>query len=222
MINVTVNGTEQIKCNKGDNLYQVLTAAGYVFAGNCGMKGRCNRCLVWNQDTGSFVKSCQYIVDRDISIRLEEEQLTGITGHKMNLPTEQRKKPVTSAYGIAIDIGTTTIGMELVDLNEKAVKCSFSTLNSQIATGADVVARIQAADTKEGLKHLRSLLFSDIQKGVDHMLINTQDSSYTSPYKITSAPYDLVRFTLIRGVDDGITIVAFTPYAFAAYATPCA
>ena len=173
MINVTVNGTEQIKCNKGDNLYQVLTAAGHVFAGNCGMKGRCNRCLVWNQDTGSFVKSCQYIVDRDISIRLEEEQLTGITGHKMNLPTEQRKKSVTSAYGIAIDIGTTTIGMELVDLNEKAVKCSFSTLNSQIATGADVVARIQAADTKEGLEHLRSLLFSDIQKGVDHMLINT-------------------------------------------------
>lgn len=173
MINVTVNGTEQIKCNKGDNLYQVLTAAGHVFAGNCGMKGRCNRCLVWNQDTGSFVKSCQYIVDRDISIRLEKEQLTGITGHKMNLPTEQRKKPVISAYGIAIDIGTTTIGMELVDLNEKAVKCSFSTLNSQIATGADVVARIQAADTKEGLEHLRSLLFSDIQKGVDHMLINT-------------------------------------------------
>ena len=176
MINVTVNGTEQIKCNKGDNLYQVLTAAGYVFAGNCGMKGRCNRCLVWNQDTGSFVKSCQYIVDRDISIRLEEEQLTGITGHKMNLPTEQRKKPVTSAYGIAIDIGTTTIGMELVDLNEKAVKCSFSTLNSQIATGADVVARIQAADTKEGLEHLRLLLFSDIQKGVDHMLINTPEA----------------------------------------------
>ena len=176
MINVTVNGTEQIKCNKGDNLYQVLTAAGYIFAGNCGMKGRCNRCLVWNQDTGSFVKSCQYIVDRDISIRLEEEQLTGITGHKMNLPTEQRKKPVTFAYGIAIDIGTTTIGMELVDLNEKAVKCSFSTLNSQIATGADVVARIQAADTKEGLEHLRSLLFSDIQKGVDHMLINTPEA----------------------------------------------
>ena len=176
MINVTVNGTEQIKCNKGDNLYQVLTAAGYVFAGNCGMKGRCNRCLVWNQDTGSFVKSCQYIVDRDISIRLEKEQLTGITGHKMNLPTEQRKMPVTSAYGIAIDIGTTTIGMELVDLNEKAVKCSFSTLNSQIATGADVVARIQAADTKEGLEHLRSLLFSDIQKGVDHMLINTPEA----------------------------------------------
>ena len=176
MINVTVNGTEQIKCNKGDNLYQVLTAAGYIFAGNCGMKGRCNRCLVWNQDTGSFVKSCQYIVDRDISIRLEEEQLTGITGHKMNLPTEQRKKPVASAYGIAIDIGTTTIGMELVDLNEKAVKCSFSTLNSQIATGADVVARIQAADTKEGLEHLRLLLFSDIQKGVDRMLINTPEA----------------------------------------------
>ena len=85
MINVTVNGTEQIKCNKGDNLYQVLTAAGHVFAGNCGMKGRCNRCLVWNQDTGSFVKSCQYIVDRDISIRLEEEQLTGITGHKCGI-----------------------------------------------------------------------------------------------------------------------------------------
>ena len=52
MINVTVNGTEQIKCNKGDNLYQVLTAAGYVFAGNCGMKGRCNRCLDASDSTG--------------------------------------------------------------------------------------------------------------------------------------------------------------------------
>lgn len=206
MVIVTVNGTEQIKCNKGDNLYQVLTAAGHVFAGNCGMKGRCNRCLIWNQDTGSFVKSCQYIVDKDISIRLEEEQLTGITGHKMNPPIEQiiasyktenetgrteqteRNEKVskadgevsdrkrTPAYGIAIDIGTTTIGMELVDLNEKKVKSSFSTFNSQIAVGADVVARIQAAGTKEGLEQLRSLLFTDIQKGVDHMLINTPEA----------------------------------------------
>ena len=84
----------------------------------------------------------------------------------MNLPTEQRKKSVTSAYGIAIDIGTTTIGMELVDLNEKAVKCSFSTLNSQIATGADVVARIQAADTKEGLKASAVTFVFGYSKGV--------------------------------------------------------
>ena len=39
MINVTVNGTEQIKCNKGDNLYQVLTAAGHVFAGKDAVTG---------------------------------------------------------------------------------------------------------------------------------------------------------------------------------------
>ena len=56
MINVTVNGTEQIKCNKGDNLYQVLTAAGHVFAGNCGMKGRCNRCLGMESGSWQFCK----------------------------------------------------------------------------------------------------------------------------------------------------------------------
>ncbi len=46
--------------------------------------------------------------------------------------------------GIAVDIGTTTIAMELVALNSKKVLARDSRINHQRAFGADVISRIQA------------------------------------------------------------------------------
>ena len=215
MLNVTVNGTRQIKCSKGDNLYQVLASAGYIFTGNCGMKGRCERCRVFLKDTGSFVKSCQYIVDKDISVTLEQDRMKGITDYKDSLPpitslknngnadadkntdenadvnvgvkTDANTKAKANInadekvntdvkYGVAVDIGTTTIGMELVNLSNHRIESTFSKLNSQIAFGADVISRIQMAGDLEGMKQLRKLLFQDIEAGVDKMTADVPDA----------------------------------------------
>lgn len=199
MLNVTVNGTRQIKCSKGDNLYQVLASAGYIFTGNCGMKGRCERCRVFLKDTGSFVKSCQYIVDKDISVTLEQDRMKGITDYKDSLPpaasfsgdvdsnadantkakaniNADEKVNTGVKYGVAVDIGTTTIGMELVNLSNHRIESTFSKLNSQIAFGADVISRIQMAGDLEGMKQLRKLLFQDVEAGVEKMTADVPDA----------------------------------------------
>ncbi len=53
-------------------------------------------------------------------------------------------KPTFSNYGIAIDIGTTTIAARLYDINGKILS-ETSLLNPQSKWGADVISRIEAA-----------------------------------------------------------------------------
>lgn len=58
----------------------------------------------------------------------------------------------TSAlFGLAFDIGTTTVVGMLVDINAYKVVATFSETNPQAAFGADVISRINAAKTDTGL-----------------------------------------------------------------------
>jgi uncharacterized 2Fe-2S/4Fe-4S cluster protein (DUF4445 family) len=61
-------------------------------------------------------------------------------------------------YGLALDIGTTTVTAFLVDLNTGEVKNSAAEYNGQIARGEDVISRIIYASKGEGLEHLGLLV----------------------------------------------------------------
>ncbi|MDD5005906.1 MAG: ASKHA domain-containing protein [Candidatus Omnitrophica bacterium] len=54
-------------------------------------------------------------------------------------------------YGIAFDIGTTTLSGQLVDLNNKKVLGTRITYNRQATFGADVISRIIYAQKEDGL-----------------------------------------------------------------------
>ncbi len=58
------------------------------------------------------------------------------------------------AYGWAVDIGTTSLAVALVDLAEGTVVDLATSTNPQISWGADVIARILACDKKGALKSL--------------------------------------------------------------------
>lgn len=59
-------------------------------------------------------------------------------------------------YGLAVDIGTTTVVVYLLDLNKGTVVASGAVTNPQNAFGADVIARItHAASGPEGLHQLQ-------------------------------------------------------------------
>lgn len=60
-------------------------------------------------------------------------------------------------YGVAVDIGTTTLVVALVDLGEFDVVTTVSSLNPQARYGADVLSRITHA-TKNGVTGLRQLI----------------------------------------------------------------
>ena len=68
-----------------------------------------------------------------------------------------------SNYGIAVDIGTTTVMANMIDLNDGKI-CGMSSLyNSQIRFGEDVISRIvYTQEHKEGLGELNRAIVQDL------------------------------------------------------------
>ena len=73
--------------------------------------------------------------------------------------TETDDAPI---WGVAIDIGTTTVTVWLVDLITGTVRAQVAQYNQQISRGEDVVSRIIYAGKNGGGKQLRSLVLETI------------------------------------------------------------
>ncbi len=65
-------------------------------------------------------------------------------------------------FGIAVDIGTTTIYAQLIDLNSGKVLAEDGDYNAQISHGEDVISRIIFADKEDGLEQMRCLVTKTI------------------------------------------------------------
>ncbi len=74
-----------------------------------------------------------------------------------------------SNYGLAIDLGTTTIVAFLVDLKEGKILGKVSKLNSQITYGEALVSRISYAGKPEGLKKLKECAVGSINDLIDKL-----------------------------------------------------
>lgn len=175
---VTVNKKNSISCEPGTNLYKLLCDNGYFFQGNCGGNGRCNACNVLITNKGQFVKSCRYEVTEDIEIYMDIKETNILADHSVDpgivkdaIAAGDSKMP--QGYGIAVDIGTTTIAMELIKLSDGSRASVYKTINSQTATGADVVSRINLAAEASGLELLHNMVAEDILKGVDELIKKT-------------------------------------------------
>jgi uncharacterized 2Fe-2S/4Fe-4S cluster protein (DUF4445 family) len=79
----------------------------------------------------------------------------------------------TTAYnfGLATDIGTTTLVVELVDLNTGETKDTSTAMNSQVKFGADVVSRISYAfHNQKNLEELRNSIIKTLNKMITQLL----------------------------------------------------
>ena len=88
-------------------------------------------------------------------------------------------------YGIAVDIGTTTVAIALVDMDTTQEVDHFATVNHQRRFGADVISRIKAAG--EGhLEEMQSSIRKDLKEGIE-TLLNTHKLEPASLSKIVIA-----------------------------------
>jgi len=70
-------------------------------------------------------------------------------------------------YGVAVDVGTTSVAVALLDLNQGDILKVVSTENEQTAYGADVISRITfAMENKESAMVLRDA----IRRTINHLL----------------------------------------------------
>ncbi|OLS14134.1 MAG: ferredoxin [Promethearchaeota archaeon CR_4] len=71
-------------------------------------------------------------------------------------------------YGLAVDIGTTTVVGYLINLRTGQIIAIHSFLNPQTAHGEDVVTRLDFAAKNDGLKKLQTLIIDGINSIIHH------------------------------------------------------
>ena len=74
------------------------------------------------------------------------------------------------SYGLAFDIGTTTVYGLLVDLNSGKVLARCGEYNGQLGYGEDIIARIIHAEKEEGLDGLQGAVVATINRIIDRLL----------------------------------------------------
>jgi len=82
------------------------------------------------------------------------------------------RKQSGGLYGLALDIGTTTLVMYLVDLNSGHILGSESEYNPQIRFGEDIINRIVYAGRKGGLKKLKEVVTDSVNNLIWRLVLS--------------------------------------------------
>ena len=130
-------------------------------------------------------------------------------------------------YGAAVDIGTTTVVVYLVDMTNGNIIGTASTYNSQVKCGDDVITRIVYATERNGLKELQGLVVGNIntmltelaeknkvpQGMIDYIVVagnTTMEHLFygIDPQHLREEPYipTATFFPLIRGKNVGLQV----------------
>jgi len=170
---VTINGLTA-DAAPGTSLFDCAERLGVRVPTSCNKQGKCKECVVEVAEgleslsapgeyerhlSGPFRLSCQTMVLGDGAIRCH----TMRRGHMrieqcaVGLPPSELSANSRPGYGIALDLGTTTVVLRLIDLQTGSIVADASFENPQRFAGSDVMARI-FYDTNHPGKLLRRTL----------------------------------------------------------------
>jgi len=150
LLNITIDG-RVFQAEPGTNLLRFLRGQGFAISADCNGSGTCGKCAV--EVDGQTQLACDVTLAHNCAVKLPVHRQMQIADDYQ--PATERAEP-RDGFGLAIDLGTTTIAIELIDLaSGKSVwKAGFE--NPQRAFGADVISRIFAS--KEHAGELRRLI----------------------------------------------------------------
>ena len=120
--------------------------------------------------------------------------LLGRRGGTMEVMDIEPGDTAQAHYGVAIDVGTTTVVAHLVDLVSPKTLATKAKYNSQIAFGDDVIARIMSANTEAGLKALHELLINDINDLIAALVVEAQAKLNDVTYIVCAGNTSMMHF----------------------------
>ncbi len=120
---------------------------------------------------------------------------------------ERTARPVR--YGIAIDVGTTTVALELLDRDSGRVLAGVTLLNSQRRYGADVLSRVKAAISGKA-EALRAAVTHDLSRGVS--LLMGEASVPAGEIGLVTVAANVTMVHLMLGLRcDALAVAPYTP-----------
>jgi uncharacterized 2Fe-2S/4Fe-4S cluster protein (DUF4445 family) len=203
-----------LKAETGDKLLDILSRHGLEIFAPCGGKGTCGKCRVWTRDHGT-VFACQTTITKDDEILLPSALEASILEFQHNQTYQYPVSPGPSTqlsespFGLAVDIGTTTIVMYFFDFRKESLVHISSMLNPQQNYGADVISRINHCIQHDG--GLNTLHRELIQA------MNQQIRIFLSENNLTEKDIVKVSFTgnttmLHFLLEEDAAPIAFAPY----------
>jgi uncharacterized 2Fe-2S/4Fe-4S cluster protein (DUF4445 family) len=167
---------KHIESSEGESLLNTLRDNGFEVYSPCGGNGTCGKCNVLVRNEG-LVPSCLYHLKEAIEVilpdRREAKVLVEQHKHTLLLPLMPGKSADLSVYphGVAVDIGTTTVVLYLVNLITGVISETRAILNPQTKYGGDVITRIQyTTENKNGLNILQRELLKALNREMTSLL----------------------------------------------------
>lgn len=164
---------------EGAPLQDVLFTHGVEFP--CGGKGRCKGCRV------KVLSGTLRVTPEESALLTGAELSQGwrmacrhTMTSELTLELAQWEMPVLAAYsgvsqfapreglGVAIDLGTTTLAAQIVDLKNGNVLAVTTALNAQARHGADIMSRVDYA-VRGGAEELRRVAHDQLGRMVAHL-----------------------------------------------------
>ncbi|MBQ7378937.1 MAG: DUF4445 domain-containing protein [Clostridia bacterium] len=172
----------------GQNLAEYLARQGYPIHADCGGKGKCGKCQIKlvsgylyanaactqlaTPDKDGLVLACRTWCCSGAVIVIPAFEGEGLTDFSRQVPESESTEII---YGVALDVGTTTLAAALVNTKTGQVLASASALNPQAAFGADVISRIDAVmQHSEALVQMQRLLLDEVRKMLGILLPDAQ------------------------------------------------
>lgn len=185
MPTITLKPTNaEVRADAGTPLRDLLFEQGVEFP--CGGKGRCRGCKVRvlsgeagvNQAQRDHLSeaeidqgwrlACQFDLQSDLTIELRQWD-AAILADENTFSFTPRE-----GLGVAVDLGTTTLVAQLLDLQTSHVLAVRTALNPQARFGADVMSRVTHAVHEGGQAQLQKIIRDQIGKLIRDLVFAAQ------------------------------------------------
>lgn len=143
---VSDEGKKEVVVPEGTTVLAAIRDGGEHLDAPCGGAGKCMKCQVLASRKGvvGYELACQNVVEDGMEVVLESPKSMVVSVEGAFDGWVRDASDLEEGLGIAVDIGTTTVAMRLLDLQTGTVLATTGRANPQITYGADVVSRISA------------------------------------------------------------------------------
>ena len=169
-----------IEMERGASLHDALFTHGVEFP--CGGKGRCKGCRVRviggalsiTPEDGKMLSPEQLAAGWRLACRSRAESDLILELAQWDVPILADNTPFEfvprEGLGVAVDVGTTTLVAQLLDLETGHVLAVRTALNAQARYGADVMSRVEFAVAGQGQHQLERLIRGQVGRMIAGLL----------------------------------------------------
>lgn len=210
---LTESGAKVISADPGRTLLDVIRAQdGLPVHAPCGGQGTCKKCTVYLTDREGerSVLACRTQAEEGMVVRLPAVEPLEV---ELNADGEDilpiQPDAGLSGYGVACDVGTTTVVCHLMELSTGRRVATVGEGNAQRPYGGDVIARIKAS-----MEGRRGALTAAIIAQLSHMIEALCRTAHValSEVKRMSIAANTTMLHLLTGLPpDGIGQAPFRP-----------